>query len=98
MMNPAGSVHSTIGDLALYAHAHLQGLKGREGLLQPELAQTLRTAPDDDLTIGPASEGYAMGWGLRREGDQLVHWHNGNLRKSTFHQNCPLILKGIFSN
>ncbi len=78
MIDPAGNSRSTVRDFALYARAHLLGLKGEDGPLDVDAVRTLHTAPDDGRTIGPRSGSYAMGWGLRREGEQIVHWHNGS--------------------
>lgn len=78
MIDPAGNIRSTVRDLALYARAHLLAMKGRQGPLSSLDVRALHTPPDDGRTLGPAGEGYAMGWGLRREGNQLVHWHNGS--------------------
>jgi CubicO group peptidase (beta-lactamase class C family) len=78
MIDPAGNIHSTVQDLALYARAHLLGLKDRRGPLDARSVHILHSPPDDGRTMGPEANGYAMGWGLRREGDQLVHWHNGS--------------------
>ncbi len=78
MLDPAGNIRSTVRDLALYARAHLLGLKGRKGPLDAALVRTLHTPPDDGRTLGANGEGYAMGWGLRHEGKQTVHWHNGS--------------------
>lgn len=78
MMDPAGNIRSTIRDLALYARAHQLGLKGRKGPLDASVVRTLHTPPDDGRSLGANGEGYAMGWGLRREGNQVVHWHNGS--------------------
>lgn len=78
MIAPAGNVRSTVEDLALYARAHLQGLKGRAGPLDQGLVRALHSAPDDGRTLGPENSAYAMGWGLRNEGPHIVHWHNGS--------------------
>jgi CubicO group peptidase (beta-lactamase class C family) len=78
MIDPAGNIHSTVQDLALYARAHLLGLEDRRGPLDARSVHILHAPPDDGRTMGPEANGYAMGWGLRREGDQLVHWHNGS--------------------
>lgn len=78
MLDAAGNIRSTVGDLALYARAHLLGLKGRQGPLDAAAVRILHTPPDDSRTLGQEGNGYAMGWGLRREGSQLVHWHNGS--------------------
>jgi CubicO group peptidase (beta-lactamase class C family) len=78
LLDAAGNIHSTVFDLALYARAHLLGLQGKPGPLDVASVRALHTPPSDGRTLGPAGEGYAMGWGLRRENGQLVHWHNGS--------------------
>lgn len=78
MIDPAGNIRSTVGDLAKYARAHLLALRGKQGPLSALDVRALHTPPDDGRSIGPQAEGYAMGWGLRREGSQIVHWHNGS--------------------
>ncbi|MCG3125939.1 MAG: D-aminopeptidase [Phycisphaerae bacterium] len=67
---PAGDVHCSIHDLALYAAAHLKGLRGEDGLLKAETMKRLHTPP--------AGADYACGWVIRKEGDSEVHWHNGS--------------------
>lgn len=67
---PAGDVHCSIHDLALYAAAHLKGLRGADGLLKAETIRKLHTPP--------AGADYACGWVIRKEGDAEVHWHNGS--------------------
>jgi CubicO group peptidase (beta-lactamase class C family) len=78
LLDPAGNVRSTVTDLALYARAHLLGLQGKAGPLDVASVRTLHTPPEDGRTLGPERNGYAMGWGLRREGNEVVHWHNGS--------------------
>jgi CubicO group peptidase (beta-lactamase class C family) len=79
MMDPAGNIRSTVYDLALYARAHLLGLRNEQGPLYALAVQDLHADPGDGRTMGRDSDGYAMGWGLRREGNQeVVHWHNGS--------------------
>lgn len=78
LLDAAGNVHSTIADLALYARAHLLGLQGKPGPLDVESVRLLHAPPEDGRTLGPDRNAYALGWGLRREGNALVHWHNGS--------------------
>jgi CubicO group peptidase (beta-lactamase class C family) len=56
---PAGAVHCSIGDLALYAADHLNGLRGRRALLPPALVQRLHRVP------GGGASGFTLGWGVR---------------------------------
>ncbi len=53
-LGPAGTVHATMQDLALYIATHLKGGQGMEDLLQPGTMQRLHT-PADGFD-------YAAGW------------------------------------
>lgn len=55
---PAGAVHCSIGDLALYAADHLNGLRGRPALLPQALYQRLHRPLGGD-------SGFTLGWGVR---------------------------------
>jgi CubicO group peptidase (beta-lactamase class C family) len=55
---PAGAVHCSIGDLALYAADHLNGLRGRRALLPQGLYQRLHR------TLDGGGEGFTLGWGV----------------------------------
>ena len=71
LIAPAGTVHMTIGDLARYGAAHLQGEYGSRPVLLPRSSwKRLHT---------PFLEDYASGW-VRHERDWAggpVIWHNG---------------------
>ena len=54
-MGPAGRVHVTLDDFALYLQAHLAGEQGTPGLLTTESFRTLHTE---------VGGGYALGWGV----------------------------------
>ena len=71
-IGPAGNVHCSIEDFARFAAFHLQGLRGRDGLLKAETVRHLHTPPQ-----GIDSD-YACGWhvGKTDEGE-AVHWHGG---------------------
>lgn len=56
---PAGAVHGSIGDLALYAADHLNGLRGRRALLRPETYQRLHRP------LQGGDRGFTLGWGIR---------------------------------
>jgi hypothetical protein len=58
---PAGAVHCSIGDLALYATDHLNGLRGRRALLPQEMYQRLHRPLDG------GDNGYTLGWGVRQD-------------------------------
>jgi CubicO group peptidase (beta-lactamase class C family) len=67
---PAGAVHLSIGDFALYARDHLNGLCGRPALLPTELYTRLHTGP-------PGADGsFTLGWGVRQH-EQLGRLHFG---------------------
>ena len=72
LIAPAGTVHMTIGDLARYGAAHLEGEYGTEPVLLPRASwERLHT---------PYLEDYASGW-VRRQADWAggpVIWHNGS--------------------
>ena len=72
LIAPAGTVHMTIGDLARYGAAHLEGAYGTEPVLLPRSSwQELHTPFLDD---------YARGW-VRHEPDWAggpLIWHNGS--------------------
>ncbi|HET9473614.1 MAG TPA: serine hydrolase domain-containing protein [Steroidobacteraceae bacterium] len=55
-MGPAGVVHTTLDDFALYLQAHLDGARGIPGLLTSESFATLHA---------PVASGYALGWGVQ---------------------------------
>jgi CubicO group peptidase (beta-lactamase class C family) len=56
---PAGAVHCSVGDLALYTADHLNGLRGRRALLPPAIYQRLHRVP------GGGASGFTLGWGVR---------------------------------
>ena len=58
-IGPAGTVHISMADLALYMAAHLAGARGQGGLLEPASFQHLHTA-------APGTA-YAQGWALEEQ-------------------------------
>jgi CubicO group peptidase (beta-lactamase class C family) len=58
---PAGAVHCSIGDLALYASDQLNGLRGRRALLPHEFYQRLHRPLDG------GNDGFTLGWGIRTD-------------------------------
>jgi CubicO group peptidase (beta-lactamase class C family) len=74
-MAPAGDIHSSVGDLALYAKLHLEGLAGRDGVIKASTVAHLHTPPqsdDDDMR-------YACGWRIvEKEDGGTVHKHSGS--------------------
>jgi CubicO group peptidase (beta-lactamase class C family) len=73
-IGPAGTVHISMADLALYALAHLEGAQGNGGLLEHESFERLHTA-------APGTA-YAKGWGLAEQpwtgGVALAHTGSNN--------------------
>jgi CubicO group peptidase (beta-lactamase class C family) len=72
---PAGDIHASIGDLALYAKMHLDGLAGNDGIVKAETIRRLHTPPEarNDGLI------YAGGWMItEKEGLGTVHTHSGS--------------------
>ena len=71
-IGPAGNVHCSIEDFARFAAFHLQGLRGRDGLLKAATVRHLHTLPKD------IDSDYACGWhvGKTDEGEAM-HWHGG---------------------
>jgi len=74
-IGPAGTVHISMADMALYMGAHLAGAQGIGGILEPASFQQLHTA-------APGTA-YAMGWGLEQQpwtgGVALAH-NGSNVR------------------
>ena len=70
VLGPAGRVHCSMDDLARYARAHLGGLQGRAGLLEPATFELLHADPEADH--------YALGWGVSGEGDDRRSAHSGS--------------------
>ncbi len=64
-LGPAGTVHTTFQDYALYMAAHLAGARGTGGLVSAETFAKLHTA-------APGTS-YSMGWGISQPG-----WANGS--------------------
>jgi CubicO group peptidase (beta-lactamase class C family) len=72
---PAGDIHASIGDLALYAKMHLDGLEGRDGTMKATTIQRLHTP----LSSQEAEVRYADGWMImEKEGLGTVHTHSGS--------------------
>ncbi len=55
---PGGAVHCSIGDLALYAADHLNGLRGRSALLPRTIYQRLHRP------LNGGDSGFTLGWGV----------------------------------
>lgn len=70
-IGPAGTVHCSIADLAMYAMWHVAGDRGEGWLLSPESFEKLHTPPPD--------RDYAMGWAVTRRkwAGGVTLMHNG---------------------
>ncbi|WP_226669264.1 serine hydrolase domain-containing protein [Microbulbifer aggregans] len=72
IIGPAGTIHLSLNDLALYADEHLQGIQGRSSFLKRESFQRLHH---------PNLNSYAYGWVIgppEELGVGTAHWHNGS--------------------
>ena len=72
IIGPAGTIHLSLKDLALYGNEHLQGLSGKSSVLQKDSFQRLHHPKLDD---------YAYGWVVDSPNELdvgRVHWHNGS--------------------
>lgn len=69
-LGPAGTIHSTLQDFALYLKMHKDGANGISDFLKPESFQKLHTP-------FPGSN-YAMGWQTGEVGGNKILAHNGS--------------------
>lgn len=65
---PAGNVHCSVRDLALFAQANLAGIRGSQPLISHK----------NWLMLHQPQGEYAMGWVASRRGDGQISWHNGS--------------------
>ena len=72
-LSPAGNICMSIGDLAIYAQAHLAGMAGTNGVVRAETVRELHALPDDS-----DDSGYACGWVIKANDGGTIHWHNGS--------------------
>jgi len=71
-----GGIWMSTSDLAKYGQAHLDGLKGRPGLLRPETIGRLHKGEQEDPE---GNRSYGCGWGVVKErGLPEKHGHNGS--------------------
>ncbi len=72
-IGPAGTIHSTLSDAALYMAAHLSGSRGNGGFVSAESFGKLHSqVPDTD---------YALGWNIRKHshsGGRVLYHHGSN--------------------
>jgi CubicO group peptidase (beta-lactamase class C family) len=60
-IGPAGDIHCNMEDLARFASLHLEGLRGKPGILSAETIQRLHAAPVSE---------YALGWNIYETNSQ----------------------------
>lgn len=72
VVGPAGRVHCSLGDWAMFIADQLRGARGEKALLKPETYQKLHTPP--------FGGNYALGWGVaeREWGGGTVLTHSGS--------------------
>ena len=69
---PAGDIHTSIADLANFALAHLEGLRGKDGVVKAETMARLHR-------VSGTSTGYVAGWIVDDSGGMgTTHWHAGS--------------------
>jgi len=73
VFNPAGTVSLSIKDFASYAMFHLTGLAGQDNILKSETIRYLHKP----LIESEDDQAYALGWGIRRFGEDKVSGHSG---------------------
>jgi len=72
---PAGGVHCSTGDMAMFAVVHMRGLAGRDKVLLAETIQRLHTSPP----VEKGEMGYAAGWAIVESPEVgEVHFHSGS--------------------
>lgn len=85
VLAPAGDIHCTIEELAMFAAGHMKGY--REATAKPGekapppqgLPARLRLLrPSTILELHTPIEGYAGGWVINDRKDPPWHWHNGS--------------------
>ncbi len=71
-----GGISMSVGDLAKFGQMHLNGLRGKDGLLKASTIKELHRG----IPEGPGGERfYACGWGIDSlKGIETYHGHNGS--------------------
>jgi len=70
-----GGMFMSVGDLAHYAQAHMDGFNGKDGILKAETFKHLQQGIAEE----PGGRLYACGWGIEDfPGLQTMHTHNGS--------------------
>lgn len=68
ILAPAGDVHASIDGYARFVEAHLNGLRGGNGVASTATFEHLHRADD----------GFALGWGVQELGGEETHVHSGS--------------------
>jgi CubicO group peptidase (beta-lactamase class C family) len=68
ILAPAGDVHASIDGYARFVEAHLNGLRGGNGVASTSTFEHLHRADD----------GFALGWGVQELGGEETHVHSGS--------------------
>lgn len=88
MIAPAGDIWCSLGDLARFCRAHLDGLRGRNGLLKSATVKRLHEGTPED----PGGPIYACGWSVGPLPETSVrHGHNGS--NGTFRAEMALFVE-----
>ena len=72
---PAGGLSMSIEDYAKFLRLHLQGLRGRDGLLRAKTIQYLHTKP---AGVDENSQAFAFGWALVAYEGSPTSWFEGS--------------------
>ena len=71
---PSGDVHCSIEDFARFAQLHLQGIRGRDGVLRAATIQRLHRA----VPVESKGFSYAAGWFVEPQRAHPRHGHGGS--------------------
>ena len=69
-LDPAGDIHCSMKDLAKYAIAHLNGLRGKDDFISAETIKLLHTSTSENT--------YAGGWMSEEIDEKQVYFHPGS--------------------
>jgi CubicO group peptidase (beta-lactamase class C family) len=85
VLAPAGDIHCSIEELAMFAAAHMTGLREAAakpaGALPPPQGQPARLRllrPSTIVELHTPIDGYAAGWVIDEKREPTRHWHNGS--------------------
>ena len=72
-----GGIYMSAADLVTFGQAHLEGLRGKDGLLKASTVERLHRGEEEEA--GRPGARYAAGWGLHgAPGVETWHGHNGS--------------------